>query len=1150
MTNWTENLSDVSTSTLVVREAGAQADRLGVALDESATMALHIEHSGTKTSRLILVEDSPQDAALYSAMLRSTALNELFDVVVVGRLSECVTALAGEAPACVVLDLGLPDAEGVEGIARIRIVAPDVPVVVLTGTDDESMGLQALECGAQDYLVKGRVDSQVLARAIRYAIERMRAEQRIHFLAFHDPLTELANRALFGDRLEVALTHSRRRTPPASGHRGGVVTLEEHTTPAVLVIDLDYFKLVNDSLGHATGDELLKTVARRLESVVRPSDTVARLGGDEFAILCEGATVQEAAGVARRVIAALSAPVLLDGSESFVGASVGVATAPMDSTDGDGLLRNADIAMYRAKAGGRGRFVVFADEMRTVVRTVEPLVTLPHLESASVLALHMAEPAADEDHGLAIVPPVVVVPEAPSESDVAAADAAARPATVQRELDAGDEMSRFAKVVSHDFSGPLRTIRGFASLLRDNLRDRINDDERSHLGEIIRASVRMQTLNDGLVACIRARSVTLEVTDVGLSTVVERCLEKFGQRIVAQGVRVTVARGLPVVRADPAMLQVVLHHLLDNALRYTDTVLAPTIEIAATLGAAEWTIVVRDNGPGIPEISRERVFALFKRLEPASELDCPGIGLTLSRTIIERHGGRLWIDAAPGGGTEATFTLPIDVTSDLLSGSAARGALPGLTYSAAPSHHIQSRAALAAIVESSDDAIFSKDLDGIIITWNRAAEMLYGYSVDEAIGRHTSMLTPPDRPDELLEMMDTLQTETRVQVETVRLRKDGKLIDVSLSLSPVRDDRGVLVAASVIARDITVRHRADEQMRGFLEVAPDAIVVVTDAGVMSAVNSQAEAAFGYSREELVGQPLEMLLPERFRDGHVAHRLAFTAKPVKRLMGAGLTLFGLRKDGTEFPVSIQLSSIPTWDGIRSVAAIRDITEQRRLERIREDFIANAAHELRTPLTTLAGLGETLSRSFDVMARNDIDDAFGAMARQGNRARVLITNLLDLSKIEGGRAEFTIVDVELRPLIRRVLEVAHPPDDNTVVVRVPDNLILLADASRLEQVVSNLLVNAYRYGGPTIQIGAGTRGSNTVFWVEDDGKGVELDLVSELFEPFTRGREAVAVRGSGIGLALCRRIVQGMDGRIDYEPVAPHGSRFSVTLRSKP
>jgi diguanylate cyclase (GGDEF)-like protein len=281
-------------------------------------------------------------------MLRSTALSELFDVSLVGRLSDCVAAIARNRPACILLDLGLPDAEGVEGLNRLRIVAPDVPVVVLTGTDDETVGLAALQSGAQDYLIKGQVDGQVLARSVRYAIERMQSEQRLHFLAFHDPLTELANRALFADRLRVALAHAQRRTPPPDETQGFVVVLETHATPAVLVIDLDHFKVVNDSLGHASGDLLLRAVADRLRAVVRPSDTVARLGGDEFAILCEGATPDQVAAVAQRVIDVLLAPVMLGGVEAFVGASVGVAVAPPDSIDADGLLRDADIAMYRA----------------------------------------------------------------------------------------------------------------------------------------------------------------------------------------------------------------------------------------------------------------------------------------------------------------------------------------------------------------------------------------------------------------------------------------------------------------------------------------------------------------------------------------------------------------------------------------------------------------------------------------------------------------------------------------------------------------------------------------------------------------------------------------------------------------------------------
>jgi diguanylate cyclase (GGDEF)-like protein len=314
------------------------------------------------------VEDNAQDAALYTAMLRSSALSELFDVAVVGRLTDCVAAVARDRPACILLDLGLPDADELNGLERLRIVAPDIPVVVLTGTDDDLVGLHALHSGAQDYLVKGKVDAHLLSRSIRYAIERMQSDQRIHFLAFHDALTELANRAMFADRLREALAQSQLRRLPSDVSQGDGTSLEADMLPTVLVIDLDNFKIVNDSMGHASGDLILRAVADRLRAVVRPSDTVARLGGDEFAILCEGVAVDQITDIAQRVIDVLSVPVTLDGTEAFVGASVGVAVAATGSMDGDGLVRDADIAMYRAKARGRGRFVVFEESMRTVVR--------------------------------------------------------------------------------------------------------------------------------------------------------------------------------------------------------------------------------------------------------------------------------------------------------------------------------------------------------------------------------------------------------------------------------------------------------------------------------------------------------------------------------------------------------------------------------------------------------------------------------------------------------------------------------------------------------------------------------------------------------------------------------------------------------------
>lgn len=183
----------------------------------------------------------------------------------------------------------------------------------------------------------------------------------------------------------------------------------------------------------------------------------------------------------------------------------------------------------------------------------------------------------------------------------------------------------------------------------------------------------------------------------------------------------------------------------------------------------------------------------------------------------------------------------------------------------------------------------------------------------------------------------------------------------------------------------------------------------------------------------------------------------------------------------------------------------------------------------------------------MDRADIDEALEAMARQGERARILISNLLVLSNIEGGRAAFTLANVEISPLVDRILEAAPPPEGKVVTVTAPSGIGVRADPDRLAQVITNLLVNAYRYGGADIRIHAFDGGSHAVLDVTDDGAGIERDLVPKLFEPFTRGKAASVVRGSGIGSALCRRILEGMDGEIHYEQMFPRGSRFRIHLR---
>ena len=241
----------------------------------------------------------------------------------------------------------------------------------------------------------------------------------------------------------------------------------------------------------------------------------------------------------------------------------------------------------------------------------------------------------------------------------------------------------------------------------------------------------------------------------------------------------------------------------------------------------------------------------------------------------------------------------------------------------------EKHARLAAIVESSDDAIIGKTLEGAVVSWNRGAERLLGYSAGEVIGKPGTVMMPPDRVHEGSQIIERLRQGEHIDhFETVWCRKDGRLIHVSLKISPIMDLTGTLIGISKIVRDITSQKQAEEQFRLIVESAPSALLMLDQAGVIRMINAQLEKQFGYRREELLGQLIELLVPERFRAQHPTHRAHFFASPSARYMGVGRDLFGMRKDGTEFPIEIGLNPLNTSDGPRVLASIVDITERKR------------------------------------------------------------------------------------------------------------------------------------------------------------------------------------------------------------------------------
>jgi diguanylate cyclase (GGDEF)-like protein len=290
--------------------------------------------AGQRPLRILHVEDTQADRLLTQQMLRMVRPDVVFDSAT--RLADLTRARTEDAD-CALVDLSLPDVKGLDTLRRIRELAPDLPIIVLTGLDNVHTGLAALRQGAQDYLVKNTADGVVLDRAIRYAIQRMELERRLRHQALHDPLTGLPNRSLLTDRIAQAQGRARR----------------SQRSVAVLMIDLDGFKEVNDTLGHQQGDALLVAVARRLAGSLRPTDTLCRLGGDEYVVVCDDLPAPaDAQSIGERLVAGFTEPFELRDRQVHISASIGIAVNHPDASAGT-LLRDADTAMYAAKATQR-----------------------------------------------------------------------------------------------------------------------------------------------------------------------------------------------------------------------------------------------------------------------------------------------------------------------------------------------------------------------------------------------------------------------------------------------------------------------------------------------------------------------------------------------------------------------------------------------------------------------------------------------------------------------------------------------------------------------------------------------------------------------------------------------------------------------------
>ncbi len=463
------------------------------------------------------------------------------------------------------------------------------------------------------------------------------------------------------------------------------------------------------------------------------------------------------------------------------------------------------------------------------------------------------------------------------------------------------------------------------------------------------------------------------------------------------------------------------------------------------------------------------------------------------------------------------------------------------------------------IVENAPTAMLMVDAARRITLVNQGAEQLFGYSRQELMGSVIEVLLPERFAAQHPALIEAFFASPRARSmgagrELFARRKDGSEVAVEIGLSPLDTTDGKFTLATIT--DITERRRAEARFRLVVEAAPNAMVLVDAAGMIELVNRRTEYLFGYSRRELVGQPLEALVPARSRARHPALVAEFLRAPQARPMGAGRELFGQRKDGSEFPIEIGLNPYETEEGTFTLAAIIDITERKRADdELRrsnadlEQFAYVASHDLQEPLRMVATYTELLAKRYQGQLDERADRYIHYAVDGARRMQQLVNDVLTFSRVGSQAAPLRQVrasEVCARVLatLRRSIEEAGA---DVVVGELP---VVWADEGQLGQLLQNLVGNALKFRGeePRIQIDAERVGADWVFRVSDNGIGIEPQFAERIFQMFQRlhGRERYP--GSGIGLAIAKRIVERHHGRIWLDTSTPPGATFCFTLRA--
>jgi PAS domain S-box-containing protein len=485
----------------------------------------------------------------------------------------------------------------------------------------------------------------------------------------------------------------------------------------------------------------------------------------------------------------------------------------------------------------------------------------------------------------------------------------------------------------------------------------------------------------------------------------------------------------------------------------------------------------------------------------------------------------------------------------------------------------ESGAKYRGLLEAAPDAMVVVNPAGEIVLLNVQAEKQFGYRRDELVGQQVKNIIPEGFAERLIadgtrSAAEALAQQIGTGIELSGRRKDGSEFPLEIMLSPLESAEGTLVTAAI--RDISVRKSAERHLaqmegryRGLLEAAPDAMVVVNPAGEIVLLNVQAEKQFGYRRDELVGQKVKNIIPEGFAERLIADALRSTEDALAQQIGTGIELSGRRKDGTEFPIEIMLSPLASAEGTLVTAAVRDITTRKKaeaslLQKVEElnrsneelgQFAYIASHDLQEPLRMVASYTQLLARRYKGKLDSDADEFIAFAVDGASRMQRLIQDLLAYSRVgtKGKELLDTSGEEALQHALVNLCGAIEASGAQVTHDALPD---VLADEMQLVQLFQDLVGNAIKYQRgeiPRVHISAARNGGKEwIFSVRDNGLGIDSQYFEKIFGMFQRLHKREEFAGTGIGLAICKKIAERHGGTISVESKVGQGSTFRFAL----